>query len=76
MTISPNGTFSAAWSSQTHTSVLKGTQVFRAIDKVLVIYPDNPADSPTGRQINLRIMHVDEHTLIYEFDNQTNSMSR
>jgi hypothetical protein len=76
MTISPNGTFSAVWSGQTHTNVLKGTQVFRARDNVLMVYPDGPAGTPVSREDNFRILHVDDHNLIYEVDNQTNSMRR
>jgi len=76
MTISPNGTFSAARSSPTHTNVLKGTQVFRASDKVLMVYPDGPPGTSIGGKKEFRIVHVDEHNLVYEVDGQTNSMSR
>jgi hypothetical protein len=76
MTISPNGTFSALWSSPTRTDALRGKQVFRASDKVLMVYPDSPAGTPTGGEKDFRIIHVDEHNLIYEVDGHTNSMSR
>lgn len=76
MTISRNGTFSAVWSSQTHTNFLKGTQVFRALDKVLMVYPDSPTGTSTNGEKDFRIIHVDDHNLIYEVGNQTNSMSR
>ncbi len=76
MTISPNGTFSALWSSPTPTHVLRGKQVFRASDKVLMVYADSPAGTPIGGEKDFRIIHVDDHNLIYEVDGQTNFMSR
>jgi hypothetical protein len=76
MTISPNGTFSAVWSSQSQTNALKGTQVFRASDKVLMVYPDNPGGTSANGEKEFRILHVDEHNLVYAVDGQTNSMSR
>ena len=72
MTISPNGTFSAMWSNHT----FRGEQGFRASDRVLMVYPDSPAGTPTSAEKDFRIIHVDEHNLIYEVDGQTNSMSR
>jgi hypothetical protein len=76
MTISPNGTFSAVGSSRTHTNVLKGTQVFRASDKVLMVYPDNTSGTSVSGKKEFRIVHVNDHNLVYEVDGQTNSMSR
>jgi hypothetical protein len=76
ITISPNGTFSAVWSSQTHTNILKGTQMFRVRDKVLVVYPNGQAGTPISEEKEFRIIHVDDHNLIYEVDSQTNSMRR
>jgi hypothetical protein len=76
MTISPNGTFSASWSSQTHTNIFKGTQVFRARDAVFMVYPDGTAGTPSTGEKDFRIIHVDKHNLVYEVDDQTNSMSR
>jgi hypothetical protein len=76
MTISPNGTFSAMWTTPTHTNFLKGTQGFRASDKVLMVYPDGPAATSIGGEKEFRIVRVDGHNLVYEVDGQTNSMSR
>jgi hypothetical protein len=76
MTISPNGTFSAMWVNPTHTNVLKGNQVFRGNDNVLMVYPSGPDATPIGGEKYLRIIHVNDHQLIYELDGQTNSMSR
>ena len=76
MTVSPNGTFSAAWWSKPQTNSFKGRQVFRARDKVLMVYPDGPAGTPMDGEKDFRIIHVDGHNLIYEVDGQTNSMSR
>jgi hypothetical protein len=76
MTISPNGTFLAVWSYQTQTNVLKGNQVFRARDNVLMVYPTGPTGTPVGGEKEFRIIHVDDHNLIYEVENQTNSMGR
>jgi hypothetical protein len=76
MTISPNGTFSAIWSSQTCTNIIKGTQVFRARNAVFMVYPDGPAGTSSTSEKDFRIIHVDEHNLVYEVDDQTNSMSR
>jgi hypothetical protein len=76
MTINPNGTFSAVWSNQTYTNALKGNQVFRASDNVLMVYPNGPGGTPIGGEKDFRIIHADDHNLIYEVDGQTNSMSR
>jgi len=76
MTVSPNGTFSAIWSSQNHTNIIKGTEVFRARDSVLMVYPDGPAGTPGTGENDFRIIHVDNNNLVYELDGQTNSMSR
>lgn len=73
MTIEPNGRFFAAWINQNHTNVYVGTHVFRGKDSVLLVYPDN---SSVGEKKEYRIIHLDEHSLIYEMDGQTNFMSR
>lgn len=76
MTISPNGTFSAIWHDQTHTNIFKGTEVFRARDAVLIVYPDNPPNVSDSGEKDFTIIHVDDHNLIYALDGQTNSMNR
>lgn len=76
MTISPNGRFSAIWSSQTHTNVLNGNQVLRIHDAVLMVFPNSPAGTPNAEKKEFRIFYVDHHNLIYELDGQTNWMSR
>jgi hypothetical protein len=76
VTISPHGTFSGVWSSQTSTNVLKGNQVFRAGDNVLMVYPNGQAGTSINGEKDFRIIHVDDHNLIYEVDGETNRMSR
>lgn len=76
MSVFPNGTFSAAWWSRTQTNFLKGKQVFRGSDKVLMVYPDGPSGTAIDGEKDFKIIHVDDHKLIYELDGQTNSMSR
>lgn len=76
MSVFPNGTFSAAWWSKTQTNFLKGRQVFRGSDKVLMVYPDGPSGTSMEGEKDFRIIHVDDHNLIYEIDSQTSSMGR
>jgi hypothetical protein len=45
--------------------------MFRVKDGVLVVMPAN-----ADKEEFFRIIHVDDHNLVYELDNQTNSMSR
>lgn len=76
MKISPNGAFSAIWSDATKTTILKGAQCFRAEDTVLVVSPDHPDGTEVDGERELRILHLDDHNLIFVLDGQTNRMRR
>jgi hypothetical protein len=73
MSVFPNGTFSAAWWSKTQTNFLGGRQVFRGSDNVLMVYPDGPSGPAMDGEKHFKIIHVDDHNLIYETDGQTNN---
>jgi hypothetical protein len=75
MSISPDGRFSAILPSQSHTNIFKGTQFFRFRDSVLVVFTDT-RPPPNAEEKDIKIIHVDSHNLVYEFDDETNSMSR
>jgi hypothetical protein len=77
MTISPNGTFFARWSSPVQPNIFKGTELFMGATSVLrVIRNRQDHILQGGDEKDIRILHVDSHNLIYELDGQTNSMSR
>ena len=77
MTISNNGTFSARWVSPVGTNIFKGTELFMGAASVLRVIRDTQSHIlQDGDEKNIRILHVDAHSLIYELDGQTNSMKR
>jgi hypothetical protein len=80
MTVSPNGCFSSRFSSQHGTNFYGGNWMGRVREPALLLFPTNVSGTgphwAVGGEKQLRIIHVDGHNLVYEVDNQTNSMSR
>jgi hypothetical protein len=77
MTISNNGTFSARWISPVRTNIFKGTELFMGGSSTLRVIRDRQDHIlQDGDEKDIRILHIDNHNLIYELDGQTNSMSR
>jgi hypothetical protein len=74
MSISNNGTFSAISLNHGHSNILKGTEVFYS--NGFKVTPDGPPIRPSDDEKDFIVIHVDDHHLIYEVDDQTNSMSR
>ncbi len=71
MTISPNGFFSARFTSQFATNIYGGTHVFMVEDGVLAVQSAN-----SDKKLLFRIIHVDKHSLIYELNGDTNTVTR
>ncbi|MGA3284760.1 MAG: hypothetical protein ABSD57_09920 [Verrucomicrobiota bacterium] len=80
LAIAPNGEFLSRWSDQYHTNIYGGNWVGRVRDPASLLFPTNASGTEPhwsiGEKKQLRIIHVDDHNLVYEVDNQTNSMSR
>lgn len=74
MSISNNGTFSAVSFGQDHTNILKGTEIFYSSG--FEVTPDGPPIRTSDDEKDFKVIHVDDHNLIYEVDGQTNSMNR
>ena len=76
MTISPNGRFSAISFNQGQTNIFAGTESFYGDDKILKVYPPQPTVTTSIIEKDFKILHLDDHSLIYEVDGQTNFMGR
>jgi hypothetical protein len=80
LTIAPNGEFLLRWSDQYRTNIYGGSWVGKVRDPALLLFPTNASGTEPhwaiGEEKQLKIIHVDDRHLVFEVDEQTNSMSR